>query len=202
MVELVKEDIRRISNWGYELIKHDFSTWDMFGIWGRETQAWMGGKAWGEPDWSFADRSRTSAEIVVDVYKAIKEAAGNTLILGCTELSLLKWQEIYNQKMAAVPNASYMDDTRARELLNEKSGYMIYRQDVLIGIGKASGNTIHAVASVLPGAGQDALCALAQKLQTQEAELLVATENKRAMALYQRLGFTISEEVSCWYKIL
>lgn len=89
VVELVKEDIRRISNWGYELIKHDFSTWDMFGIWGRETQAWMGGKAWGEPDWSFADRSRTSAEIVVDFYKAIKEAAGNTLILGCNTIGHL-----------------------------------------------------------------------------------------------------------------
>ena len=89
VIELVKEDIRRICSWGYELIKHDFSTWDMFGIWGREMQPWPGGTAWGEPDWSFADRSRTSAEIVVDFYKAIREAAGDTLIIGCNTIGHL-----------------------------------------------------------------------------------------------------------------
>lgn len=128
--------------------------------------------------------------------------ATDAVAVPVTELSLPQWKDIYNQKMAAVPNASYMDDTRGRELLNEASGYMIHKGDILIGIGKACDNTIHAVASVLPGAGQDVVCALAQKLQTEVIELLVATENKRALALYQRLGFTISEEVSRWYKIL
>ena len=89
VLELVKADIRRIAGWGYELIKHDFSTWDMFGIWGKDTQAWLGCKPWGEPDWSFADRSRTSAEIVVNFYKAIHEAAGDTLILGCNTIGHL-----------------------------------------------------------------------------------------------------------------
>lgn len=119
-----------------------------------------------------------------------------------TEQSLPQWKQIYNQKMAAVPNASYMDDARGRELLEEASGYMVYKGDTLIGIGKACDNTVHAVAAVLPGAGQDTLCALAQRLQADVIELLVATENERAMALYQRLGFTVSEEVSRWHKIL
>ncbi|MCD8008938.1 MAG: hypothetical protein LUF68_08435 [Clostridiales bacterium] len=30
----VQEDIRRVCGWGYRLIKHDFSTYDIFGRWG------------------------------------------------------------------------------------------------------------------------------------------------------------------------
>ena len=84
VIELVKADIRRLSEWGYELIKHDFSTWDMFGLWGKDTTDWLA-----NGDWSFADRSRTSAEIVVDFYKAIREAAGKTVILGCNTIGHL-----------------------------------------------------------------------------------------------------------------
>lgn len=119
-----------------------------------------------------------------------------------TEQQLPQWKEIYNQKMAAVPNASYIDDARARELLAEKTGYMIYKQGVLAGIGKASGNTIHAVASVMPGAGKDIVCALVKTLAADTVDLLVALENTRAIALYERLGFETCEVVSKWHQIL
>ncbi len=77
-LEYVKEDVRRICSWGYELIKHDFSTYDLLGGWGFEigTQLTRDG-------WRFKDTSRTTAEIIVDFYKAIREAAGDVLILGC-----------------------------------------------------------------------------------------------------------------------
>lgn len=74
----VQEDIHRIRNWGFELIKHDFSTYDLFGRWGMTM-----GNELTENGWRFADTSRTSAEIIVDFYRAIKEAAGEVLILGC-----------------------------------------------------------------------------------------------------------------------
>ena len=89
VLELVKTDIRRISGWGFELIKHDFSTWDMFGLWGRDIVWWLANATDDSIQWSFADRSRTSAEIVVDFYKAVLEAAGDTLILGCNTIGHL-----------------------------------------------------------------------------------------------------------------
>ncbi len=83
-LEIVQNDIRRIAGWGFELIKHDFSTWDIFGGWGFQMRPWPAGG-----DWTFADRSRTSAEIIVALYRAILDAAGDALILGCNTIGHL-----------------------------------------------------------------------------------------------------------------
>lgn len=80
VLEFIKSDTKKIVlDWGYELIKHDFSTIDMFGKWGFERN-----KLITEGDWSFADEGKTSAEIVKNFYKAILDATcGRALILGC-----------------------------------------------------------------------------------------------------------------------
>lgn len=59
-------------DWGYEFIKHDFSTWELFGRWGfaMDTGSTV-------PGWQFQDRSRTNAEIVADLYRAIRNAGQN-----------------------------------------------------------------------------------------------------------------------------
>ena len=84
VLDYVKTTTRRLVDWGYTLIKHDYSTFDMFGNYGMSmgTTITRGG-------WSFADRSRTSAEIVVDFYRAIREAAGDAVVIGCNTFSHL-----------------------------------------------------------------------------------------------------------------
>lgn len=78
VIRHVQEDMRRIAGWGFELVKHDFSTYDLLGGWGFE----IGSKIT-EDGWSFRDASRTTAELIVSFYQAIYEAAGDMLILGC-----------------------------------------------------------------------------------------------------------------------
>jgi alpha-galactosidase len=71
--------VRQAVTWGYGFIKHDFSTWELFGRWGFEMHAQVT-----RPGWHFHDQSRTNAEIVRDLYLAIRAAAGEqTTILGC-----------------------------------------------------------------------------------------------------------------------
>lgn len=118
-----------------------------------------------------------------------------------TAQSLERWQQIYNQKMEGVPNASYMDSRDTRQLLDDGSGYFIFRSEALLGIGKAAGDTIEAVASVLTGAGKDIVAALWNMLNCTPVRLQVATENARAVRLYERLGFEKKEEISRWYQI-
>ncbi|OGO88967.1 MAG: hypothetical protein A2Y15_09535 [Clostridiales bacterium GWF2_36_10] len=86
VIKHVKSDIKRLVDWGYKLIKHDYSTYDMFGAWGCFLK-----KSVVEDDqsWAFYDRSRTGAEITLDFYRAIREAAGDTLIIGCDTFSHL-----------------------------------------------------------------------------------------------------------------
>ena len=82
----IKETVRRIVfDWGYELIKHDFSSYDVFGLWGKDA-----GKYLTRGEWKFHDRTRTSAEIYVDFCRAILEATeGKAYILGCNCVSHL-----------------------------------------------------------------------------------------------------------------
>ncbi len=83
--EYIKSDIERIKDWGYELLKHDFTTFDLFGAWGEKlflTESDIDG-------WYFYDSSKTNAEIVLDLYKLIKETAGNMYIIGCNTVSHL-----------------------------------------------------------------------------------------------------------------
>lgn len=83
-LELVKRDVSRIREWGYKLIKHDFSTFDIFGKWGFQMKGDFGADA------EFADKTRTTAEIVKELYRVIREAAGSdVMIIGCNTISHL-----------------------------------------------------------------------------------------------------------------
>jgi alpha-galactosidase len=84
-LEHVANDVRRIRDWGYELLKYDFSCVDIFGRWGVH----MGRSLTSNTGWAFKDRSRTTAEIITDFYRTIYENAGNMLILGCNCVSHL-----------------------------------------------------------------------------------------------------------------
>ncbi len=76
---------RQVADWGYELIKHDFSTYELLGQWGFE----MGADPT-SPGWSLHDRSRTNAEVITDLYAGIRDAAGtDKLILGCNTIGHL-----------------------------------------------------------------------------------------------------------------
>jgi len=82
VLELVKSDVRCLADWGYKLVKHDFSTFDIFGKWGFEFDE-IG-------EISFYDKTKTTAQIIKNLYAAIREAAGeDILIMGCNTMSHL-----------------------------------------------------------------------------------------------------------------
>lgn len=76
-----------VFDWGFELIKHDFSSFDIFGHWGGERHT---DRFFADGDWTFYDTSRTSAEIYKAFLKTLLEAAGGkAYILGCNCVSHL-----------------------------------------------------------------------------------------------------------------
>lgn len=82
----VAEDTRRLTEeWGFGLIKHDFSTFDIFGYWGFQRGGFMA-----DNGWRFHDNTKTTAEIVVNLYRTILESAKEgTVILGCNVIGHL-----------------------------------------------------------------------------------------------------------------
>jgi alpha-galactosidase len=80
----VEREIRTLRDWGFEMIKHDYSTYDLCARWGFEMTEDLSGSAC-----HFADRSRTTAEIVLALYTAIRHAAGEALLIGCNTIGHL-----------------------------------------------------------------------------------------------------------------
>lgn len=77
----LQERLRAVVGWGYELVKHDFSTLDLLDLAGFE----MGAQVTRD-GWHFGDRTRTTAEIVLLFYRAIREAVGDTILIGCNTI--------------------------------------------------------------------------------------------------------------------
>ncbi|MBE6959530.1 MAG: hypothetical protein E7448_02255 [Ruminococcaceae bacterium] len=133
-----------------------------------------------------------------------KEALGETdaCVFPVTEETVLKWLEIYNERMADVPNAAYMDSKDGKELLKTGDGYFVHRDGRLLGIGKAAGDFIDTVISVEPGMGETVVKALCSILTQDTVRLMVAGANIRAVRLYERMGFVKTKELSRWYRVL
>lgn len=119
-----------------------------------------------------------------------------------TEQTLQQWLDLYNERMADIPNAAYLDSRAGRQMLEEGDGYFVYRQDQLVGIGKAKGDFIDTVISLQPGAGETVVQALCAALEGDEVRLWVASANTRALRLYDRMGFEKVKELSRWYRVL
>ncbi|MBL4678488.1 MAG: hypothetical protein JKY70_20145 [Mucilaginibacter sp.] len=83
-IEQIKHNIALYRQWGYEMVKHDFSSYDIFGRWGMQMTT-----DFTQPGWHFANQTKTNAEIILNMYKAIREAAGDMYLIGCNTLSHL-----------------------------------------------------------------------------------------------------------------
>lgn len=83
--QFVLENFARIRDWGYQLIKYDFSFVDLLGYWGHQFDIEKNGGAY-----SFSDKSKTSAEIIFNFYKNIKSTVGKeVMLIGCNTASHL-----------------------------------------------------------------------------------------------------------------
>jgi len=81
----VSEMFRTIESWGYELIKQDFSCYDLLGRWGLEF-----GASVTDDGWAFRDRSKTTAMVIKDLYDAMRAGVRDeTMLMGCNTVSHL-----------------------------------------------------------------------------------------------------------------
>lgn len=136
--------------------------------------------------------------------QGLRESIGepDACLFPVTDQTVQQWLDIYNERMANIPNAAYMDSRDGRELLKTGDGYFIHRDGRLLGIGKAKDDLIDTVIAVQPGAGETVVRALCSILSGETVRLKVASENHRAVRLYERMGFLKVKELSRWYRIL
>ena len=117
-----------------------------------------------------------------------------------TEESVGKWREIYNEKMGPVDNTATMTARHEKEIL-AGGAYFVHEDGELLGIGWIKGSELLCIASVKPGSGERVLKTLLSLADSDRVKLDVASTNRRAIALYERLGFVPVGEKSRWYQI-
>lgn len=83
-LERVRHNLFLYKQWGYQLVKHDYTTYDILGKWGFDMNDDITTKGW-----RFNDNTKTTAEITLNLYKTIREAAGDMYIIGCNTFSHL-----------------------------------------------------------------------------------------------------------------
>ena len=118
-----------------------------------------------------------------------------------TEKTVEDWRSLYNDKMKSVPNASTITRGEGKQLLARGGGYFVHKNGELLGIGIAREDRIEAIASVKPGAGELVLIALCSALFSENIVLEVASNNERAIRLYERVGFLKTALLRTWYDV-
>lgn len=118
-----------------------------------------------------------------------------------TEKTVEDWRSLYNDKMKSVPNASTITRGEGKQLLAKGGGYFVHKNGELLGIGIAREDRIEAIASVKPGAGELVLIALCSALFSENIVLEVASNNERAIRLYERVGFLKTALLRTWYDV-
>lgn len=110
---------------------------------------------------------------------------------------------VYNRCFQQVTNAVTYDRSHLQRIVREQQqAFLAMRDGVLQGMGELHGNELAAV-GLLPeyrGRGRELVLALLEKCPGPELSLTVASDNRRALALYESLGFQIAGVESQWYR--
>ena len=79
LAEAIESDLRRFRTWGFGLVKIDFLTID----WGGRSS---GDQVLTDARAQWRDQSRTSAEVILGLYRRMRTAAGEMIIIGCNAI--------------------------------------------------------------------------------------------------------------------
>lgn len=118
-----------------------------------------------------------------------------------TAETMERWRTIANARLAGVDNAATITSKRAKEILASGGAYFIHDNGTLLGIGWVQEDCMRLLASVVPGAGEVVMRTLLSAAGSDRIRLEVASTNKKARRLYEKMGFFPVSELTSWYRV-
>ena len=122
-------------------------------------------------------------------------------IFPVTEQTVGVWREIANDRLRGVDLAAMLEKKEEETILRSGGAYFIHRSGRLLGIGWLEGETLKLIASVVPGAGTAVAKTLLSVEPGQSIRLEVASTNRAAIRLYEKLGFLTVGCLEAWEKL-
>lgn len=117
-----------------------------------------------------------------------------------TQATVGRWRTYHNQRMAGVDNAGTLEAREEGRIADSGGAYFVHRDGRLLGIGWLEDTKLLTMAAE-PGQGEQVMHSLMSLVEGARMTLEVADTNKKAVALYQRLGFTAVRPLSRWYRL-
>lgn len=144
------------------------------------------------------------------LYTTVLEMRGTAWVdkekLAClfpvTEATAGKWREIYNKSMTSVDNSGTLESRDEQKLTESVGAYFVHRDGQLLGIGWLDDCKLLAVAAVQKGAGETVMYTLMSLVEGDTMTLEVASTNRKAIRLYEKLGFLTTGEISRWHRVV
>lgn len=117
-----------------------------------------------------------------------------------TEKTVTAWREIYNRAMKDVSNAATLECRDEPEIVDALGTYFIHEDGNLLGIGWMEDTKLLAIAAER-GRGETVLNTLLSLVEGATVTLEVASDNQRAIRLYEKMGFVKTRELTRWYEV-
>lgn len=112
-----------------------------------------------------------------------------------------RWRQLCNERMRGVDNAATLESRDEKRILESGGAYFVHEKEELLGIFWIDRGELLVVASAKPGAGERVMHTLFSMMPGEPLTLQVASTNRRAIRLYERLGFIRTKEISRWYRV-
>lgn len=107
VLEMIASDVSRFVKWGFELIKFDFTTVDIFGKFGNQ----MNGDYF-ENECVFYDQTLTTCEIIKKLYQTIIDAGNGIDFISCNTISHLSANKFSIMRIGDDTSGKYFQRTR------------------------------------------------------------------------------------------
>ena len=133
--------------------------------------------------------------------EAVVDPAALESLFPVTEATVAHWRKIHNEKLRPVANSATMTSKDEKEILESGGAYFVHHEGELLGIGWLKDTQLWVVASTKPGMGWRVMNTLMSLVEGAQVELRVASNNEKAIRLYEKMGFIKTKEISRWYKI-
>ena len=118
-----------------------------------------------------------------------------------TEETVMQWRELMNEKMRPGDNSGTLEKKHEQDILGSGGAYFVHHEGELLGAGWLMGNELLLLCAVKPGAGERVMHTLFSLIPDQEVKLDVVSTNRKAIRLYEKLGFVRTAEHRQWYRV-